>query len=466
MFRKEFGDELFSAEDYENEIDTNINPLPKEGEIIFSGESKKILDLLENTSDCYFITGRAGTGKSSMLREFRQKTKKQIVVLAPTGIAAVNVEGQTIHSFFRFPPEILFPETVRQLSGKDIFRKLDAIIIDEISMVRSDVMDAIDIILRAYGPFSFKPFGGIQMIFFGDLYQLPPVVRREDAEPFYSMYTGTWFFNSKVISDPEINLKTLELTKIYRQTEPEFIDLLEKIRNNTMQQIDLDKINTRHDPFTDRPEGEVYLTLTTINETAKQINNKKLNSLPTPPRIYSAIVEGQFRDEIFPTDRDLILKKNAQVIFLKNDTEGRWANGTIGRVESMNNDHIMVEVKTNYGSNIYRVEKATWVNIKYEANKSTKKIKSTEIGKFKQFPLKLAWGISIHRSQGSTFDNVDIHFGSGTFCSGHAYTAISRCRTLEGIKLLTKLSHRDITLDSQVVEFLEKSKYLEENPSQ
>lgn len=461
MSRKNSDDELFGFADYEDELQVIT---PKVPEIELGDEFKKILDLLEKTNDSYFITGRPGTGKSTLLREFNRTTKKQIVVLAPTGIAAVNVEGQTIHSFFRFPPEILFPDTVRQIGGRDIFKKLDAIIIDEISMVRSDMMDAMDILLRAYGPFSFKPFGGIQMLFFGDLYQLPPVIRRDDSEAFYSMYTGTWFFNSKAV--PDMELKTLELTKIYRQTEPEFIDLLEKIRNNTLQQVDLDKINTRHDPFTDRPDGEIYLTLTTVNETAKQINNKKLNALPDPPRIYIATVEGIFKEESFPTDRDLTLKKNTQVIFLKNDGEGRWANGTLGKIISLHSDHVMVEVKTKLGtSNSYRVEPSTWVNIKYEANKATKKVKSTEIGKFKQYPLKLAYAISIHRSQGQTFDNADIHFGSGTFVSGHAYTALSRVRTLGGIKLLTKLSHRDVTLDNQVVEFLEKSKYIEENPS-
>lgn len=459
-------DELFSFDDYlkEDVQKKTLEPDPEEKEMELGDEFKKILSLVENSNDSYFITGKAGTGKSTLLKHLRKTTKKQIVVLAPTGIAAVNVDGQTIHSFFRFPPEILFPDTVRRIGGKDIFRTVETIIIDEISMVRSDVMDAMDTLLRGYGKSSHKPFGGIQMVFFGDLYQLPPVTRREDADAFYSMYKSPWFFGAKVMD--ELKLKTFELTKIYRQTETEFIDILEKIRNNTMQQEDLNKINALCDPFTERPEEDMYVTLTTINQTAKEINNQKLATLSGAVKLYTATVEGLFKEDAFPTERVLSLKKNAQVIFLKNDTEGRWVNGTIGRVESMHNDHIMVEIKTEYGTSIQRVERATWSNIKYEVDRASKKVRSKEVGKFKQYPLKLAFAISVHKSQGQTFDKVDLHFGNGAFASGQAYVALSRCRTLSGIKLLTRLSHRDIILDNQVVEFIERSKYLEENPLQ
>ncbi len=426
--------------------------------IELSDQFKEVLNLMEFTKQSMFITGKAGAGKSTLLKVFRNNTRKQHMIVAPTGIAAVNITGQTIHSVFRFPPQIIFPDTVKHLKGEEIFRKLEVLIIDEISMVRADLLDGINRFLMLNGPDPRKPFGGVQVIMFGDLYQLPPVITDKDIELFYRIYKTPYFFEANAFKDADI--KVIELKKIYRQTDEKFLALLEKLRTNKMEQEDYDTINKNYNPFEPRPAGEYAITLTTINEVAREINANKLAAIDAEEWKFDATVTGIFKKDAYPAEVTVTLKEGAQVIFLKNDSTKRWVNGTLGIVKKISNDRIRVQVNTEFGPVEYDVERAEWDNIKYEEDHASGKIYPRKIGSFKQFPLKLAWVITIHKSQGQTFDNVDLHFGYGAFAHGQIYVAFSRCRTFEGIKLMKRLEPRDVILDPRIEEFLKE--YLEE----
>jgi len=426
-----------------------------ENPIEISKEFSTVLNFLENSNKNLFITGKAGTGKSTLLRHFLKTTKKNAVVLAPTGIAAINITGQTIHSFFRFPTQILFPHIVEKLPGDAIYRKLDIIIIDEISMVRADLLDAIDLFLRRCGPQHGKPFGGIQMVFFGDLYQLPPVVVRAELEVFSKLYESPFFFKANAFK--EVEIKKIELTKIYRQADPVFIDLLEAIRHNNIKKEHFDLLNARYEPFFDpNDEKDHYITLTATNNVAADTNRKRLTQLTGEIFSYDATVEGIFRPEIYPTEEFLKMKNKAQVLFIRNDPNGRWVNGSIGTVVNCGEHIIQVEISDPASGivNLLNVERIEWKNVKYTLNKDTKKIEVKTVGKFEQFPLKLAWAITTHKSQGQTYDRVAIDFGWGAFAHGQAYVALSRCRTIEGIKLLRQIKKEDIILDRHVVEYM------------
>lgn len=423
------------------------NQLP--GNLVITEEFQAAFDLMEKTSRCAYITGKAGTGKSTLLTYFRKKTKKNIIVLAPTGIAAINVEGSTIHSFFRFAPQLVKKtEIAKDYTRQDLFNKLEMIVIDEISMVRADLLDGIDYSLRINRQ-NDLPFGGVQMIFFGDLYQLPPVVVGKDLlDYFEENFGGYYFFNAKVFED--ISFDYIELQKIFRQKDENFKKILNNIRENKVTNNDLLLLNERYDQNHIYHENDINLTLSTTNKIAEDINHERVRNLKTTEYLYNALVTGKFENSSYPTETRLFLKKGSQIMMLKNDSEKRWVNGTLGIVKNLTDFDVEVEID----GTSYTIEKATWESIEYQYNKEEKKIEAIVAGTFTQYALKLAWAITIHKSQGQTFDNVVINLGNGAFAHGQTYVALSRCTSLEGITLKTRIRPQDIILDPKVAQFI------------
>lgn len=419
-------------------------------------EFQTSIDLIQETNESFFLTGKAGTGKSTFLNYIVDNTFKNFVVVAPTGIAAVNVKGVTIHSFFQFPlrPLLLDDEDIKVFSKNSEKRKviasMDTLIIDEISMVRADLIDGIDYSLRVNGGNPNLPFGGKQVIFVGDIFQLEPVTIRNSGEKkiINEIYNSSYFYNAKVFE--KVNLFTLELHKVYRQTDPSFISLLDKVRTKETSKQDIEKINSRVFSEIELNKKKFAITLTTTNDLAERVNSIKLSELKTNQFIYEAEVSGEFEESKYPTEFELTLKEGAQVIFIKNDTDKRWVNGTIGEISELNERSIKVKLKDG---TIHSVEKRNWENIKYLYNKEKKKIEQEIIGTFNQYPLKLAWSITIHKSQGLTFDKVVIDFGNGTFASGQAYVALSRATTFEGLFLKQKMHTTDICVADEIKDF-------------
>lgn len=416
-------------------------------DIELTPEFLRALDLMEKTDRCLFITGKAGTGKSTLLRYFRAKTNKNVVVVAPTGVAAIHVEGQTLHSFFRLPPRFVQKEDIRRLSrNRKVIERLDTLVIDEVSMVRADLMDGVDHALRINRGKPDVPFGGVQVILFGDLFQLPPIVDRGMAEIFERQYETPYFFSAGVIQG--VNLGYLELTKIYRQSEAEFIGLLNKIRDKEYDESDLAKLNERVVVAADGGE-EDEIVLTTTNQRAGEINQGKLNALRAPGFQYGAHVTGKFEESVYPNDALLILKRSAQVMMIKNDPHKRWVNGTIGHIEDVSAHSVTVSID---GKN-HDVQKSTWEKIEYVYDEQTGRIESKVVGTFEQYPLKLAWAITIHKSQGKTFDKVLVELGDGAFAHGQVYVALSRCSYFAGLKLKRPITARDVIFDERILEF-------------
>jgi ATP-dependent DNA helicase PIF1 len=418
------------------------------------------LDALEKTGQNLFITGKAGTGKSTLLQLFRNTTKKKVAILAPTGVAALNVQGQTIHSFFGFPPRIITPsEATRRVTRKDLLRlykNLEVLIIDEISMVRADMLDGMDKFLRINRE-NYLPFGGVQVVFFGDLFQLPPVVTRDPVEASYftDFYESPYFFSAKIFQEPDFQLDMLELSKVYRQESRHFLRLLEAVRVNEIDYDDLEDLNERHQPDFNEMDG--YITLCARNVTADRINQRELSQLQSPEFEFLATVKGQFDPGLYPTEAALRLKEGAQVMFVRNDQEERrFVNGTIGKIIQLNQHTILVETE-EYGGKKRNIEvpKIEWEIIRYRAS-ATGAIETEVAGSFTQYPLKLAWAITIHKSQGKTFDKLLIDLGGGAFEHGQLYVALSRCRTLEGIVLRHPIRSQDIITDERVVAFYEE----------
>lgn len=419
-----------------------------------SGDFQYVLDMIEKGGKNLFVTGRAGTGKSTLLKLFKNTTRKNLVVLAPTGIAALNVGGQTIHSFFRLPPKPMsFDELVKRRKQK-MYKKIETIIIDEISMVRADLLDSIDILLRLSRE-DDRPFGGVQMVFFGDLFQLPPVVSSDvEAGYFSTVYESPYFFSAQVFNDG-FEMKGVELNKVYRQDNRHFLRLLEAVRLNRVDYDDLDDLNERYDPKFEAPD--FYITLAARNATVHAINKRKLDQIPLDSEKYKAQVTGSFPANLYPTDAALQLKLNAQVMFIKNDPEGQFVNGTIGKVVKLEKDTLTVLVADDKGEELYiKVHKMDWEIVKYKlGGDRNNQIETETLGTFTQFPLKLAWAITIHKSQGKTFDKMVIDMGRA-FEFGQTYVALSRCRTLEGIVLKKELTFQDIKTDPRVVDFYER----------
>lgn len=433
--------------------------------IEISPEFKQALDLMENTQNHVFITGRAGTGKSTLLQYFRLKTAKEVAVLAPTGVAALNVFGQTIHSFFGFKPDITLDKVEKMASHQTrLYRALDCLIIDEISMVRADLLDCIDLFLRLNGRDKKKPFGHLQMIFIGDLYQLPPVVTSKEKKIFSLGYESPYFFSSRVFNHPDFSFEFIELEKIYRQSDENFIHLLNAIRNRSVSEEDIERLNERVDPDFEPAEDEFYITLTSTNDLAFAHNQEKLKALPGKAWIHEGHLSGEFEKfdrSSLPTDEILELKEGAQVMLVNNDRYGRWVNGTIGRVLSIQTrrlGHDLIIVELQDGEEV-EVEPYTWELFHYKYNEKRKKIETETVGKFKQYPLKLAWAVTIHKSQGKTFERVIIDIGRGAFAPGQVYVALSRCTSFEGIILRRPIEKKHILLDYKIVRFLTHLQY-------
>ena len=417
--------------------------------------------LLENSRKNVFVTGRAGTGKSTLLRYFRENTRKNIVVLAPTGVAAVNIKGQTIHSFFRFKPDIT-PDGVPSLkirkSDRNIYKKLDAVVIDEISMVRADLLDCVDTFLRLHGKSKALAFGGAQMIVIGDLYQLPPIVKSNDKNAFSQIYKSPYFFDAKSLES--FDMEFVELEKIYRQKDEAFIKILNAIRNKSVTEDNLKVLNERYIPDFRSNPGDFYIYLTTTNAMAEAVNLDKLRDLKTKERRYSGTITGNFEMRNLPTQESLNLKIGAQVMLLNNDSNGRWINGSIGKILSFKTDNSgreVIDVEITDGS-IVEVNLFTWEMFRFFYNEDTERIDSESVGIFTQYPLKLAWAVTIHKSQGKTFSKVILDIGRGAFAHGQTYVALSRCTSLRGIVLKKPVQKKHIILDWRVVNFLIRSK--------
>ncbi len=438
-------------------------------------EFNKAIDYILNTDKTIYLTGKAGTGKTTFLKYLKKVTHKRMVVLAPTGVAAINASGETIYSFFHIRPSVYIPEDplrtadseLNELSMKSIFkhlkyskskveliRNLEAIAIDEVSMVRCDIMDVIDKILRLYRD-STKPFGGVQMILVGDAYQLPPIVKKEEQEILKSSYDGIFFFDSKVMEQIINNnqLIYVELQKVYRQNDSKFIELLDRVRVNDMQDKDFalfdSKINK--DKFTN--ENKSHIILTTTNVKVNYINEKRLAALPTQSKVYNAVVTGTFAEKERPTDIALELKVGAQIIFIRNDKENRYYNGKLGVVKHLGEKFLLIETETNNGEKIdVTVHPETWKSVSYKWNKTENVIEEEILGTFMQLPVRLAWAITVHKSQGMSFDRVMADLGN-SFETGQVYVALSRCRSLEGLLLSSKIKPQSIIADPRVIEF-------------
>lgn len=420
---------------------------------------KRALDIMDNTNKDVFVTGKAGTGKSTLLELFRETTRKKVAVLAPTGVAAVNIQGQTIHSFFGFKPDIT-PDKVRRIRyiGDPIYSALDAIVIDEISMVRADLLDCVDKFLRLSRGKN-KPFGNVQMIFIGDLYQLPPVVTSRERELFRRYYKSQYFFDSKALG--KFDMGFIELEKIYRQKDKNFIKLLNSIRNKSISEKGLKEINKRVFKNFKPKGGEFYISLTTTKILAESINQKELSKLKSIKFLYTGKITGKFEKSSLPTEIELNIKVGSQVMLLNNDTKGRWINGTIGKItgiEKIKGEDDIILLRTENGRNL-EIRQYTWKMFNLKYNKSTGTIESETVGSFRQYPIKLAWAVTIHKGQGKTFSNAIIDIGHGAFVHGQAYVALSRCTSLDGIVLKKPIQKKHILMDWRIIKFLTNYQY-------
>ena len=410
-----------------------------------SEDFTRCFEELENTRNNLYITGEAGTGKTTLLKYFRQNTKKNLVVLAPTGIAAINCSGQTIHSFFRFPAKFLQKENIRRVpGGQKIFSKLDILIIDEASMMRADIMDAVDEALRLNMGNEYEPFGGVQVALIGDLYQLPPIIDPQSKEIYSQIYETPYFFSSKIYG--QAPFKQIVLNKIYRQSDGEFTRILNQIRNKNLGAAELAVLNVRANQ--PAPQ-EDCMTLTPTNAAAAGINEACLDKLESDAFAYEAIVDGEFEEAAYPTERELQLKVGAQVLMIQNDPAKRWVNGSVGEITKLGGDSIEVRIEDKK----HVVDTVRWRKIKYELDADLDRITEKEVGGFEQYPIKLAWAITIHKSQGLTFERVIVDLGRGTFAHGQAYVALSRCRSLEGLILKRPLKISDIIFDPRVAKY-------------
>lgn len=423
-------------------------------------ELQKALQIIRFTHNSLFLTGKAGTGKSTFLRYVAANTKKKRIILAPTGIAAINAGGSTLHSFFKLPFYPLLPNdsrySVRNIRGTlkynrekvKLLQEVELIIIDEISMVRADIIDFIDKVLRIYNRNMREPFGGKQLLLVGDVYQLEPVVKEEDRQLLSPFYKSPYFFDARVWA--QMSLLSIELKKVYRQKDLAFIGILDHIRTNTLSASDLDNLNRRVGKHVDG--DKLSITLSTRRDSVDFINQQQLDKLPGEETVLTGEIKGDFPQSNLPTTMELHLKPEAHVIFIRNDVDHRWVNGTLGIVKTIDPEGNLLEIETEDG-NTFEVERAQWENVKYHFNEQEKKIEEESIGTFVQFPIRLAWAITVHKSQGLTFSNVDIDLSGGVFAGGQTYVALSRCTSLEGLTLRQPVSRRDVFVNGRVADF-------------
>ncbi len=426
-------------------------------------EWQQALQIIQYTRRSLFLTGKAGTGKSTFLRHIAETTKKKHVILAPTGIAAINAGGQTLHSFFKLPFHPLLPNdssySIRNIrktlkySGEltKLLRELELIIIDEISMVRADIIDFIDKVLRIYCRNMREPFGGKQLLLVGDIFQLEPVIKEDEWRLMQPFYASAYFFAAKVWQ--EMQLVSIELRKVYRQSDSQFIGLLDRIRQNHATDADLQSINARVNQSSKQKENGFEITLATRRDTVDYINDLHLSELEGDSTIFKGHIKGDFPETSLPAPMELEIKPGAQVIFIKNDKEKRWVNGTLGVVIYIDEGEGIITVVDEDGHE-YDVEREVWENMRYTFNEKEQKIEEEMLGSFIQFPLRLAWAITVHKSQGLTFRHVKIDFsGGGAFAGGQTYVALSRCTSLEGITLESPIRRSDIFVRAEVVAF-------------
>ena len=418
-------------------------------EIKLSTEQNKLFARFENTTSHMFITGKAGTGKSVLLQHIKLHTQKNIIVVAPTGVAALNVGGQTIHSLFLFPPTFIETKTLRLNNNTTkILKKIDTLVIDEVSMVRADLMDGIDFLLRKARD-NDLPFGGVQLLMFGDLYQLPPVINEPDLITYFQeLNGGYYFFNSLAWNGADLEI--YELSQNFRQTDDNFRYILNSLRSGDISDDILESLNQRVNINT--PSSGV-ITLATTNSAVFSINQQRLNSINDKPYNFQASVEGAIDATSFPTEGNLVLKKGAQIMMLKNDSKKRWVNGSLGIIESVTEN----EIKVNIDNKVHTVLPETWNKIRYSFNSEKRLIEEEVVSSFTQFPIRLAWAITVHKSQGQTYDSVIIDMGRGAFAHGQTYVALSRCKSLDTLYLKRPLNQNDVIIDPAIINFMKKA---------
>ncbi len=430
----------------------NLTPHPPPpSEITVTPEFEGALRVVESGAPFIYITGRAGTGKSTFVALLKERLKSYAVV-APTGVAALNVGGQTIHSFFRFPPTPIDLTKIRPVRNRIAYQALRTLIIDEISMVRADLLDAIDVFLQKNGPKLGEPFGGVQVIAVGDLFQLPPVVASEEEHVFIEKGYGTpFFFSARCLSG--VPLQRIEFSRIFRQTEASFIELLNNLREGKKLDEVLGALSVRVLPCPD--DGHHRIVLTATNNIADRLNTERLHAIVGQSRRYTGTITGEFKIDRnkLPAPLELELRVGAQVMFVRNDPGKRWVNGTIGVVRELEPDGVVVEVESLLGARLFRAEREKWQTFEFRYDADLNEVKAHEIGSYEQIPLTLAWAVTIHKSQGKTFERVHINLGHGAFAPGQVYVALSRCRTLDGITLERPITRTDIHLNLDVINF-------------